>query len=211
MADPYLVYWDTSIWLVYFNPRKDTEDTRIPVARQLMEKIQNGTHIVVVPDLVKMEIIGVLRQRVIESQEYRGNDDKVKKEIEKEANKEVEEALGFIRDLSYANKALLINSNISTSELHGKALDILHNFVFGEIEPMRKKCKCPTCGVVKSPVKYNLRYPAHYDLQHAIIATTPLPKNYTIKKIITFDRAFSQLRELKEFKGIIEIEIPIPA
>jgi len=208
MPDPYFVYWDTSVWIAYFNPSEDATDTRVPIAQKLMENIQNGSHIVVVSDLVKMEIVTVLRQRIIESREYRGDNDKIKDEIEAEAKEETKKAMEFIRNLSYTNKALLFNLGTPTSELHGKTLDILQNFIFGEIKPMRKKCKCPNCGEVKSPAKYNLKFPAHYDIQHALIASTPLTKKYSIKKIYAFDNGFRQLTGLKEFKGVIDIEVP---
>jgi predicted nucleic acid-binding protein len=208
MADLSFVYWDTSIWIAYFNPRKDANDARVPIAQKLMENIQNGSQIVVVSDLVKMEIVTVIRQRIIESQEYQGDADKIKDEIESVAKEETSKAMEFIRDLSVAHKAILFNLGIPASDLHGKTLDILQNCVFGEIKSMRKKCICPNCGEVKSPPKYNINFPAHYDIQHALIASTPLTKKISVKKIYAFDRGFRQLADLKEFKGIIDIEIP---
>jgi predicted nucleic acid-binding protein len=198
MTDSNFIYWDSSIWLSNF-----LQDQDFPYAEQQLERIKNGSEVIVVSNLVLMEVIGVLRQRTIEKQTYQGITEKQKAGLKKLADDEVTRALMIIRDLGRSKKVIITSSKMSVSELHQKTYDILACWIFGDILPTNKRCKCPSCGVIRSPTTYRLKYPGHYDIQHALLANEPISGNLRINEIVSVDRAFTQLHTLKDFQNMV--------
>jgi len=198
MTDLNFIYWDSSIWLSNF-----LEDQDFPFAEQQLERIKHGSEVIVVSNLVLMEIIGVLRQRTIEKQTYTGITEKQKADLKKLADDEVTKALTIIRDLARSRKVIITSSKMSVSELHKKTYDILSCWVFGDIIPTNKRCKCPACGIIRSPTTYRLKYPGHYDIQHALLANEPISNSSRVNEIVSVDRAFTQLNTLKDFQHLL--------
>jgi len=205
MSDPLFVYWDTSVWLSYFLDDKNNskqDPRRIAFIEQNMDAVENGLEIVLISDLILLELIGVLRERIIQKQKYGGFTKEKEEELRKIANEEVTKSLIFIRNLANAEKAIKFSSKMPVSDLYRETNNLLSYSIFGEIKPrdICKKCRRSI------PTEYNLKYPGHYDIQHALLALER-KENVTVKKIISTDEAFLQFQRLKEFKDI-EISTP---
>jgi predicted nucleic acid-binding protein len=198
MTDSKFIYWDSSIWLSNF-----LQDQDFPYAEQQLKKIETSPDVIVVSNLVLMELIGVLRQRTIEKQNFQGITDAQKDKLKKLADDEVTKALVIIRDLARSKKLIVTSSKMSVADLHQKTYEILSVWIFGEIVQTNKRCKCPTCGDIRSPTSYKLKYPGHYDIQHALLASEPISDSSRVNEIVSVDRAFTQLRKIKDFENIV--------
>jgi predicted nucleic acid-binding protein len=200
MSDPLFVYWDSSVWVSYFlddksDPKQD--QTRIAFIEQNMNSVEKGSEIILISDLILLELVGVLRERIIQKQKYEGFPKKKKEELRKIADNKVTESLSFIRNLANAKKAIKPSSKMLVSDLYRETSRILNYSIFGEI---KSKDICKKCRR-EIPPEYNLKYPGHYDIQHALLALER-KESIPVSKIISTDEAFLQFQSLKEFSDV---------
>lgn len=185
MTEQFFVYWDSSIWISFFLDDPKFPNRRSQFIDKSMKSVQEGSEIIVISDLILLELIGVLRERIIQKQKFDGINEDKRQELKKIADNKVAESLTFIRNLVRANRAVLPRSKMSVNEINCKTMEILNYSIFGDIN---KKDVCKKCRRAISS-EYNLKYPGHYDIQHILLATEKQGQ-IEVKKIISADEVF---------------------
>ncbi len=151
-----------------------------------------GGHKAIVPTLVMLEVITVIRCRVIQNQDFKGVDIKTTQKIQAESKKKVDEFIAKILGLSKQGKVIIKDPDMKLEDYLIKSLGILQLHT-GKIAI---KDFCFVCQQ-KISQRYKFFALGHYDLQHAINA-----KELAVNEFITFDRAFELLNSITEFKSI---------
>jgi predicted nucleic acid-binding protein len=188
------IYVDSSVWLNYFLPDNSDYYQR---AKTQIERIKDNSDYFLISFLVMMEIIGVIRQRVIEREEHSGlSTDKIQ-EIKLKAQREVEKVLSNLDALQEKDRLRMINPTGNASDFHNHTLCLLQNLDLDSIGKIEDRRKCSKCRTYYQKPKYKLVCLGHYDFQHAFIA-----KQHSTTEIISSDRAFLQLPNFEEFKDI---------
>ncbi len=156
-----------------------------------MERIQSREVVCVVSTLVLLEVIEVIRKRIVEYASYGELDTKRQQEIREVAEAKCRKFIDDITKLASQKKVLLLNPNRILSSYLEDTLSYLRNY-FGRIEDNRD-----------FPPKFRYRGLGHYDIQHAINA-----RDCSARELISFDRACSELGKLGGFHTL-RISVPI--
>ena len=194
------IYIDASVWLDYFLPDKEES---YQMAKRQIERLKDESDHFLISFLVMMEIIGVIRQRVVEREKHTGLSDEKKQEIKIKANTAVERILSSLVALENQHRLMMVNPVGDASDFHSQSLHKLRDLdlnAFGEIEDRRM---CSKCHQLLPNRKNKLVCLGHYDFQHAFIA-----RQHHASEIVSFDRAFRQMPNFVEFR---DITITIPS
>ncbi|MFA5221633.1 MAG: hypothetical protein WC391_05050 [Methanoregula sp.] len=188
------IYIDSSTWLDYFLP--DRQENYQNAKRQI-ERIRDVSDYFLISSLVVMEIVGVVRQRVVEREIYSNLSDEKKREIKIKANSEVQRILQGLLALENQHRLMVVNPSGDASDFLNQSLCLLRNLNINEIGDIESRNRCSKChGNLPNP-KYKLVCLGHYDFQHAFIA-----RQHHATEIVSSDRAFRYLPSFEEFRGI---------
>lgn len=139
-----------------------------------------------------LEVISVIRCRVVEYEAFKGIDWKSRQTIRAKANKKVDEFITYILGLSGQGKVIIKDPDMKVTDYLEECLKILKSHA-GDIAT---KEFCFVCQRNISQ-RYKFFGLGHYDIQHAINA-----KKLSVNELITFDSAFKLLKTIKQFKSI---------
>jgi hypothetical protein len=137
-----------------------------------------------------LEVISVIRCRVVEYEAFKGIDWKSRQSIRAKANSKVEEFITYILGLSGQGKVIIKDPDISVRDYLEECFKILKTHT-GDIAT---KEFCFVCQRNISQ-RYKFFGLGHYDIQHAINA-----KRLSVNELITFDSAFKFLKTIKQFR-----------
>ena len=138
-----------------------------------------------------MEIIGVIRKRVVEKAIYGELSAQRKEEIRNTAETLSKEFIDKITKLAEQKRILLVNPDRILSSYLEDTIGYLQNY-FGSIDESHEQ-----------PQMFHYKGLGHYDIQHAINA-----RDCSADELISFDKAFSDLRELFG-SDFLKVSVPI--
>jgi predicted nucleic acid-binding protein len=179
------IYLDSNVWFSFLL-KKDDNNSKGSIeyeqANIIINKIVSDENLIgLISQLVILEIISIIRKKVVTKMKITGN-----KEIKDKDNKILlkktiddltREFIDNITKLEYIGKLQIVKTDESLNNVLKREQKILRN-KFGEI---KKTTKCFVC---KSEYhEYTYRGIDHYDIQHAIIAEYAKADQF-----ITFDR-----------------------
>jgi len=179
------IYLDSNVWFSFLL-KKDDNNSKGSIeyeqANIIINKIVSDENLIgLISHLVILEIISIIRKKVVTKMKITGN-----KEIKDKDNKILlkktiddltREFIDNITKLEYIDKLQIVKIDESLYNVLKREQKILRN-KFGEI---KKTTKCFVC---KSKYhEYTYRGIDHYDIQHAIIAEYAKANQF-----ITFDR-----------------------
>ena len=179
------IYLDSNVWFSFLL-KKDDNNSKGSIeyeqANIIINKIVSDENLIgLISHLVILEIISIIRKKVVTKMKITGN-----KEIKDKDNKILlkktiddltREFIDNITKLEYIGKLQIVKTDESLYNVLKREQKILRN-KFGEI---KKTTKCFVC---KSEYhEYTYRGIDHYDIQHAIIAEYAKANQF-----ITFDR-----------------------
>ena len=186
------IYLDSNVWFSFLL-KKDDNNSKGSIeyeqANIIINKIVSDENLIgLISHLVILEIISIIRKKVVTKMKITGN-----KEIKDKDNKILlkktiddltREFIDNITKLEYIGKLQIVKTDESLYNVLKREQKILRN-KFGEI---KKTTKCFVC---KSEYhEYTYRGIDHYDIQHAIIAEYAKANQF-----ITFDRSYECIKE----------------
>ena len=157
-----------------------------------MDRVEKDGDRALVSTLVILEIIGVIRKRITERENFLGLTDDVKAEIKKKIEDKTREFTDKITRLARQGKVLIVNPEKTLDDYLKNTLAVLSPH-FGEIW---YSDYCFTCRR-NIPERYRYQEFGHYDIQHAINA-----RDCSGDEIVSFDRGIAQLQGVQEFDSI---------
>lgn len=173
-----LVYLDTCVWLSAANTR-DSNHTK---AKQLMAKIQSGAYVAVVSRHVLLEVLDVLRDRMVMDPRVRPTSDRV-------VHRKIVETLykNFTSKILGMRNVRLRDPSTPTFETLKESAQLVRN-VWGNVSTS------PRCPICKSSYRF-IEYdgPHRDDMLHSILAS-----KMGCDVLITFDQGFSLIKNAPE-------------
>lgn len=182
-----LLYFDSSIWVdLMIGHGRRQEFAKAQVKRA------NGKEKAVVSSLVLMEVIEVLRKRIIEREPHDSSATSKGTVLKEKAAKKIDLFLQTIATLDAQGK-ILVSDPPGTLQLHfQRSLSVYKGTDFR----VEDTDFCFACRRGKDKT-YRTRMMGQFDIQHALLA-----KHTGCKEIVSADKAFSTLNTLPEFSGI---------
>lgn len=187
------IYLDSNVWFSFLLKEKDNDGSKTSIeseqANIIINKIVSDSNtIALTSHLVILEIISVIRKKVVTKMKIHGNkdiDDKVIKiHLKKTIDELTRKFIDYITKWEAVGKLQIVKVDEPFSNMLKKEQKILKNR-FGEIK------KTTRCFVCKSDYhEYIYRGIDHYDIQHAIIA-----EHAKADQFITFDRGYEYIKE----------------
>lgn len=183
------IYFDTSVFIRYFIGDPDIVNSQVDTQ---IERFNSGRDVAVVSYLVLLEVVEVIRKRVIQREQFNGDGPQEKERIREKVNKKVKEFMNYITQLSDAGKMLILNSKSLLEEHLGRSLKELMAIDY-------RIYNYDECGICRRPInrEYAFKGLGQVDIQHAIIA-----KSTQCDEIVSADRWFNTLSGRKEFSDI---------
>jgi predicted nucleic acid-binding protein len=184
------IYLDSNVWFSYLLKKDDGKDSiEYQQANIIINKIVSDNNLIALTShLVIIEIIGIIRKKVVTKMKIDGikdiNDKDSKLLLKNIIDNLTKKFIDYITRWEATGKLQIVNIDESLSLVLKKEHKILKNN-FGEI---KKTTKCHVC---KSEYhEYTYRGIDHYDIQHAIIAEYAKANQF-----ITFDRGYEYIKE----------------
>jgi hypothetical protein len=184
------IYLDSNVWFSYLLKKDDSKNSiEYEQANIIINKIVSDNNLVaLISHLVIIEIISIIRKKVVTKLKITGNVDINDKESKLQLKKIIDDLtkkfIDHITRWEAAGKLQIVKIDESLSDVLIREQKILKNS-FGEI---KKTTKCFVC---KSEYhEYTYRGIDHYDIQHAIIAEYAKADQF-----ITFDRGYECIKE----------------
>jgi len=162
-----------------------------------MDRIEKSDDTVIISTLVILEIIEVIRKRITEKEGYVGLTEPAKRRIRTKIENKTREFIDKMTKLAHTGKAILADPDKSVKDYLQNTLNLCFT-CFGDIDHFGYCFICKR----QTPMRYRYRGLGYYDLQHAINA-----RECSAEEIMSFDKAFYQLRNIQEFKSL-KINIP---
>ena len=184
------IYLDSNVWFSYLLKKDDSKSSiEYQQANIIINKIVSDSNLIaLISHLVILEIISIIRKKVVTTMKITEN-----KDINDKGNKILlkntidyltKEFIDYITRWETAGKLQIVKIDESLSNVLKREQKILRN-KFGEI---KKTTKCFVC---KSEYhEYTYRGIDHYDIQHAIIAEYAKANQF-----ITFDRGYECIKD----------------
>jgi len=184
------IYLDSNVWFSYLLKKDDSKNSiEYEQANIIINKIVSDNNLVaLISHLVIIEIISIIRKKVVTKLKITGNVDINDKESKLQLKKIIDDLtkkfIDHITRWEAVGKLQIVKIDESLSDVLKREQKILKNS-FGEI---KKTTKCFVC---KSEYhEYTYRGIDHYDIQHAIIAEYAKADQF-----ITFDRGYECIKE----------------
>ena len=186
------IYLDSNVWFSFLL-KKDNNNNKGSIeyeqANIIINKIVSDSNLIaLISHLVILEIISIIRKKVVtkmkitENKDINDKDNKIL--LKKTIDYLTKEFIDYITRWEAAGKLQIVKIDESLSNVLKREQKILRN-KFGEI---KKTTKCFVC---KSEYhEYTYRGIDHYDIQHAIIAEYAKADQF-----ITFDRGYEYIKE----------------
>jgi hypothetical protein len=169
----------------------DPDITNSQVYSQI-DRLNSGKDVAAVSYLVLLEVIEVIRNKVIQREHFNGVDQIEIDRIKEKANLKVKEFIDYITQLSTEGKVQILNSKVPFEEHLERSIKELRSIDFR----IYNYHKCKICKQPIDPV-YAFKGLGQTDIQHAIIA-----KNIQCDEIVSADQWFNTLKGKKEFADI---------
>ena len=179
-------------------------------AKELITKVLSGEKVAVVPQLVLLETIHALRQKITENSTYTGQTQEDCDVIRSQINEAVQYFLNRVYTMANDRKILLVKPNVSIETHHARVLKKSIDY-FGYLRPISicPYCKngwvgrqaqnvCMHCSHAESSIKkYHYKGLGHADLEHAFFALSN-----RVKEFHSADKSFNDLKRDSDFKNI---------
>ena len=184
------IYLDSNVWFSYLLKKDDGKNSiEYQQANIIINKIVSDSNLIaLISHLVIIEIISIIRKKVVTKMKIDGikdiNDKDSKLLLKNIIDNLTKKFIDYITSWEAVGKLQIVKIDESLSSILKKEHKILKNN-FGEIKKITK------CYVCKSEYhEYIYRGIDHYDIQHAIIAEYAKANQF-----ITFDRGYEYLKE----------------
>jgi len=184
------IYLDSNVWFSYLLKKDDGKNSiEYQQANIIINKIVSDSNLIaLISHLVIIEIISIIRKKVVTKMKIDGikdiNDKDSKLLLKNIIDNLTKKFIDYITRWEASGKLQIVKIDESLSSVLKKEHKILKNN-FGEIKKITK------CYVCKSEYhEYIYRGIDHYDIQHAIIAEYAKANQF-----ITFDRGYEYLKE----------------
>jgi len=189
-------YIDSNVWFSYVT--KGTYEKTYDKARNIIDGIiANPQCVVVISDLVILEMVSILRSKVVQKESFTDSiksESRIADTLKSKIDLYTKEFLAKITESIMAKKLVAVESNIPTNEFFRRVVQIQRK-TFGKILDQNF---CPIC---RRPYKsYRYRGADYNDIQHAIMAQFA-----RVNRLITFDRGYEFLKPF--FNSTFEIQI----
>jgi predicted nucleic acid-binding protein len=184
------IYLDSNVWFSYLLKKDDNKDSiEYQQANIIINKIVSDSNLIaLISHLVILEIISVIRKKVVTKMKIsdnKDNDDKDNKLLLKNKIDDLtKKFIDYITRWEAAGKLQIVKIDEPLSNVLKREQKILKN-KFGEI---KKTTKCYVCRSEYN--EYTYRGIDHYDIQHAIIAEYAKADQF-----ITFDRGYEYIKD----------------
>jgi predicted nucleic acid-binding protein len=184
-----LIYFDTSVFIRHFIGDPSITESQVDLQ---FKRINSGQDTAVVSYLVLLEVVEVIRKRIIQREHFNGDGQEEIDKIKEKVNSKVKEFMSYVKQLSYEGKLQILNSKISFEEHLVHSLNELMSISYN----IYNFNKCSVCRHPINP-EYSFKGLGQVDIQHAVIA-----KNIQCDEFVSADQWFKTLIGKKEFEGI---------
>ena len=201
-----LVYYDTNIWIAWMRGKSDKF---FPQAKKLVDEVLSGKKIAVMSQLVLLETIHALRQKIAQNSPY-DNRNTNKHDIQTQINKTVQQFLNSVRIMVEDGHVIILNPSASVASHHNRVLQkSVKYFGYLRIIGICPYCEngwvgrhasntCGHCGHTKNSIKkYNYKGLGHADLEHAFFALSGHATEF-----YSADKSFMDLKNDSDFDNI---------
>ena len=188
------IYLDSNVWFSYLLKKevdKDGSKTSIESnkAHSIINKIISDSNLIALTShLVILEIISIIRKKIVTKMKIHGNKDTNDKQNKIHLKNTIDgltrQFIDYITKWEASGKLRIVKIDEPLSSILKKEQKILKKN-FGEI---KKTTRCFVCKAEYSEFSY--RGIDHYDIQHAIIAEYAKADQF-----ITFDRWYEYIKE----------------
>jgi hypothetical protein len=187
------IYLDSNVWFSYLLKKDASKDGNISAESKQVHSIINkiisdNNLIALTSHLVILEIISIIRKKIVTKMKIHGNKDIDDKQSKIHLKNTIDELtrgfIDYITKWEASGKLRIVKIDEPLSSILKREQRILKKN-FGEIK------KTTHCFVCKSEYhEFSYRGIDHYDIQHAIIA-----EYAKAHKFITFDRGYEYIKE----------------
>ena len=187
------IYLDSNVWFSYLLKKEINKDGKISIeskrADLIINKIISDSNIIALTShLVILEIISIIRKKIVTKLKIHGNKDIDDKQIKVHLKNTIDELtrefIDYVTKWEASGKLQIIKVDEPLSSILKREQKILKKN-FGQIK------KTTHCFVCKSEYhEFSYRGIDHYDIQHAIIAEYAKADQF-----ITFDRGYEYIKE----------------
>jgi len=207
------IYWDANILISLF-----LQDNFSHYARRELQRaseLNKETDTILVSHLVILEMIEVLRKRIVEKTEINDTTSYIgwwtngvevrgvvprwrQREIERTVSKITKEATALIQHLEGEGLLSIVDSEETIDSYHSKLYDIFRD-TFGTI---KINDECDRCKTKTYPI-YKLRQIGFLDILHGMTAS-----EFAADEIVTFDSLFPRINHLGSEFNNIYVNVP---
>ena len=196
------VYYDSNVWISYI---MGNNDHFYSVCKPMIDAVEAGRCVAIVPNLIIMESINVIRKRMTKKQPVVDGYDP--STVEASAEELVRSCTQLVTRLA-KQKKIIVPEDIATHHNVLAKLQALTGYV--KFEHYCSACKksyhirdrveiCPSCGVLsKAKRKYKYKGLGHTDLEHAYLAVY-----YRASTFYSTDKAFDALTTDPDFAPVV--------
>lgn len=188
------VYVDTNIWFSYVT--EGNFDRQFEKSCKVINDIlKNNNRKAIVSTLVILEMVNIIRHKIVQRTEHRMFGDSWKKNNMKgEIDKYIKVFMDKITRWDATKKCSIIDISTPVKDLFFETSKIQRK-TFGKIG------ESSTCNICKEPYRsYYYKGIDHHDIQHALIA-----RELQVTELVTFDKGYDYIKD--DFKKYYEIRI----
>jgi len=183
-----VAYTDANIWVTYLLE----EEPKIRQVEEVIESIENGQRKVVLSSLVVLEVLDVIRKRIIEKENAAAGEreyNRAMSEIQRNMTKFVKVTTA----LSQQGKIIFSDSSRSVAEMLTETLKISNQMVPSAV-PWKY---CKICNKPLMPHRTRHGGVGHYDIQHSLTAV-----ECNCDELISTDQWLDKLRGTPDFESL---------
>ena len=179
-------------------------------AQGLINKVLSGDKVAVVSQLVLLETIHALRQKIAENSPHAGSTPEKYGKVQSQIGMMVQDFLNRVHTMARDGKILMVKPNVSVATHYARVLKKSTDY-FGYLRTISvcPYCKsgwvgrqarnaCEHCGHAANSIqKYSYKGLGHADLEHAFFALSN-----RVREFHSADKSFDELNRDSDFKNI---------
>jgi predicted nucleic acid-binding protein len=190
------IYIDTNVWFSYITRGK--YDPHFEKAEVIIDDInKNNGCVAIISHLSLLELVNVIRNRVIQRAEYQGRlkeNINIELDLKNRIDQYIKDVMNTITQWEASGKLRIVDVKTPMTQVLIETQLIQHK-TFGSVSDSDR---CMNCKGEHHAYYY--KGVDHWDIQHALIA-----KEANVNTYITFDRGFNRLKQY--FREDYEIQV----
>jgi predicted nucleic acid-binding protein len=187
---PERIYIDSNVWFSYLTEGQFDREAE-KASKIINSIIESSNKIAVINRLIILEVINVIRVRIVQRTQWNGNlSQDFEEQLRLKATNFIRKFIDIITKWAKSDKLEIFDSKMIVSDLLNKTV-IIQDKLKGKF---MEYDKCKICHRFHN--MYNYKGCDHWDIQHAFIASEA-----KVNSLVTFDKGYEELKDyFNDFK-----------